>query len=231
MQRVLTLYRSTVGKKALMGVSGILLVGFVVAHMIGNLKVFQPMGPDGIHPLDQYGEFLRTLGYPLLPKYGALWIARILLLGAVGIHILAAFQLWQTSRKARSTAYHRESSQVFSYASRTLRWGGVIIVLFVVYHLLHFTTGQVHPDFTYGSVYSNLVIGFQSAPVALFYLIAVGSLSLHLYHGVWSVFATLGVQNARVQKVRRPLATALALGLFVGYAVVPVAVLTRILTL
>ncbi len=231
MRRVLTLYRSTVGKKVLMAVSGILLIGFVVGHMLGNLKAFQPMGEAGVHPLDQYGDFLRTFGYPILPEYGLLWAARIALLLAVGIHIVAAVQLWQRSRQARETRYRKETSQVFSYASRTMRWGGVIIVLFVVYHILHFTTGNVHPDFEYGSVYANLVVGFQSVPIALFYLVAVGALALHIYHGLWSVFSTLGVENPRVQRVRRPLAAAVAVGLFVGYAVVPVAVLAGILTL
>jgi succinate dehydrogenase / fumarate reductase, cytochrome b subunit len=231
MSRVLTLYRSSVGKKAIMAVSGILLIGFVIGHMLGNLKVFQSPGASGVHPLDEYGVFLRGLGYPIVPEYGVLWVARILLLGAVGVHMVAAFQLWQKSRQARAKGYKKETSQVFSYASRTMRWGGVIILLFVIYHILHFTTGSVHPDFEYGSVYANLVVGFQSVPVALFYVVAVGALCLHLYHGLWSVFSTLGVQNPRVNRIRRPLAAAVAVGLFVGYAIVPVAVLTRILTL
>lgn len=230
MSRVLTLYRSSVGKKALMAVSGILLIGFVIGHMLGNLKVFQSTGASGVHPMDQYGAFLRSLGYPIVPEYGALWVVRIALLGAVGVHMVAAFQLWRRSREARATGYKKETSQVFSYASRTMRWGGVIILLFVVYHILHFTTGSVHPDFEYGSVYANLVIGFESAPVALFYVAAVGALSLHLYHGLWSVFSTLGVQNPRIDRIRRPLAAVVAVGLFVGYAIVPVAVLSGFLT-
>jgi succinate dehydrogenase / fumarate reductase, cytochrome b subunit len=231
MRRVVTLYRSSVGKKALMAVSGILLILFVIGHMLGNLKAFQSTGPSGVHPLDEYGVFLRGLGYPIVPEYGVLWVARIVLLLAVGAHIVAAVQLWRQSRAARETGYRKEISQVFSYASRTMRWGGVIVLLFVIYHILHFTTGDVHPQFEYGSVYANLVIGFQQLPVALFYLVAVGALSLHLYHGLWSAFATLGVENLRVQRLRRPLAAAVAVGLFVGYAVVPVAVMAGILTL
>lgn len=231
MRRVVTLYRSSVGKKALMAVSGILLVLFVIGHMLGNLKAFQSTGSSGVHPLDEYGVFLRGLGYPIVPEYGVLWVARIVLLLAVGAHIVAAVQLWRQSRTARGKGYRKETSQVFSYASRTMRWGGVIVLLFVIYHILHFTTGDVHPQFEYGSVYANLVIGFQQTPVALFYLVAVGALSLHLYHGLWSVFATLGVQNVRVQRFRRPLAAAVAVGLFVGYAIVPVAVMAGILTL
>ncbi|TVP60251.1 MAG: succinate dehydrogenase [Gemmatimonadales bacterium] len=225
MSRVVSLYRSSVGKKSLMAVSGILLIGFVFGHMVGNLKAFESVGESGVHPLDSYAQFLREVGYPLIPETGLLWGVRLALLAAVGVHIVAAYQLWRQSRSARTQRYHKPDSQVFSYASRTMRWGGVIIVLFVIYHLLHFTTGDVHPDFEYGSVYQNLVIGFQSIPVALFYIVAVGALSLHLYHGIWSVFATLGVQNPRVERLRRPLAAGLSLVLFVGYVSVPIAVM------
>lgn len=223
MRRVMTLYRSSVGKKVMMAVSGIVLFGFVVGHMLGNLKFF-----EGAEALDSYALFLREVGYPLVPEYGALWGFRLLLLGAVGIHIVAAVQLWGQSRKARGRGYRKAESMVFSYASRTMRWGGVIIAAFVVYHLLHMTTGDVHPDFEYGSVYHNLVAGFQSPLVAGFYLVAVGALCLHLYHGLWSVFSTLGVQNRRIDRVRRPLAAILSVGLFLGYALVPLAILAGV---
>lgn len=225
MRRVTSLYGSSVGKKVTMALSGVVLFGFVLMHMLGNLKAFE--GPEA---MDSYALFLREAGYPLVPEYGVLWLVRIALLIAVGIHIAAAFQLWRQSRGARTHGYQKAQSQVFSYASRTMRWGGVIIVAFVIYHLLHMTTGSVHPDFEYGSVYENLVIGFQSIPVTGFYLLAVGALSFHLYHGLWSVFATLGNQNARVNRIRRPLAATIAVGMFVGYAVVPLAVLLGILT-
>ncbi len=226
MRKVMTLYRSSVGKKALMGLSGILLAGFVLAHMLGNLKMFQ-----GAAAMDGYAQYLREIGYPILPEYGALWIARLALLAALGVHAVAAFQLWSGSRAARGTGYRKEDSQVFSYASRTMRWGGVILLLFVVYHLLHFTTGHAHPDFAYGSVYANVVVGFQSPLVVGFYLLAVGALAFHLYHGIWSAFATLGNQNPRLDRMRRPLASAISIGLFVGYVTVPVAVVLGILTL
>ncbi len=230
MRRVITLYRSSVGKKVAMAVSGLILFGFVVGHMLGNLKAFESHDGVGPHPLDAYAEFLREVGYPLIPEYGLLWGFRIVLLAAVGIHIVAAVQLWRQSRSARGKGYRKETSQVFSYASRTMRWGGVIVAAFVVYHLLHFTTGHAHPEFEYGNVYDNLVIGFQNPLVAGFYLVAVGALCLHLYHGLWSIFSTLGVQNPRVDRIRRPLAAVLSIGLFVGYAVVPLAVLAGILT-
>jgi succinate dehydrogenase / fumarate reductase, cytochrome b subunit len=165
MRQVSNLYRSSVGKKALMAISGVLLAGFVVAHMLGNLKMFQ--GPEA---MDSYAVFLKQAGYPILPEYGLLWIARLALLGAIGVHVAAAFQLWRQSRAARPRGYRKEDSQVLSYASRTLRWGGVIILLFVIFHIQHFTTGRAHPDFVYGAVYQNVVLGFQSVPVAFFYL-------------------------------------------------------------
>lgn len=223
MRRVMTLYRSSVGKKVMMAVSGIVLFGFVIGHMLGNLKFF-----EGAEALDSYAVFLREAGYPLVPEYGALWGFRLVLLVAVGIHIVAAVQLWGQSRKARGRGYRKEESMVFSYASRTMRWGGVIIAAFVVYHLLHMTTGHAHPDFEYGSVYDNLVAGFQSPLVAGFYLVAVGALCLHLYHGLWSVFSTLGVQNRRIDRLRRPLAAVLSVGLFLGYALVPLAILAGV---
>jgi len=226
MRRLIRLHDSSVGRKVWMALSGFLLFGFVFAHMLGNLKAFQ-----GREALDGYAEFLRSIGYPVLPEYGLLWIARIGLLAVVAVHILAAFRLWQQSRSARRQPYRKVESQVFSYASRTMRWGGVIILVFVIYHLLHMTTGTAHPDFEYGSVYDNLVIGFQSAYVVGFYLVATGALSMHLYHGIWSAFASVGVENPRVERLRRPLAAAIAWVMFIGYAVVPLAVLTGFIEL
>ena len=226
MSRVMTLYRSSVGKKVLMAISGLILFGFIVGHMLGNLKVFQ-----GQEAMDAYALFLREVGYPVVPEYGLIWVARIVLLGALLIHVQAAVTLWLSSRRARGQGYRKEDSQVFSYASRTMRWGGVIILVFVIYHLLHLTTGTVHPDFEYGSAYANLVIGFQSPFVVGFYLLAVGALCVHLYHGLWSAFATLGSQNRRIEKVRRPLAVGIAWALFVGYAVVPLGVQAGIVSL
>lgn len=233
MPQVVKMYRSSVAKKVLMALSGVLLFGFVVGHMLGNLKAFQPWDAASgqPHPLDRYGAFLREFGYPIVPEYGLLWVMRLALLAALAVHVVAAYQLWRQSRSARQVKYGKHESQVFSYASRTMRWGGVIILLFVVYHLLHMTTGTVHPDFEYGSVYANLIIGFQNPLVAGFYLVAVGALSLHVYHGVWSLFTTLGVTNVRVERMRRPLAAVSAAALFVGYGSVPLAVFLGLLTL
>jgi succinate dehydrogenase / fumarate reductase cytochrome b subunit len=219
MNRVVSLYRSSVGKKILMALSGALLFGFVVAHMLGNLKIFA-----GEESLDGYAEWLRELGYPALPHASALWTLRILLLGAVVLHIVAAFQTWSQSRSARTQDYRKLEDLSFSYASRTMRWGGVIIGLFVVYHLLHFTTGQAHPDFVPGRVYHNFVIAFQSPLVLGFYLIAQAALCLHLYHGLWSATQTMGLNHPRYNAMRRPIALAVALGIFAGFVIPPVLV-------
>lgn len=226
MRRMISLYGSSVGKKVCMAASGVILVGFVVVHMLGNLKAFQ-----GREAYNAYSHFLREVGYPLVPESSLLWVARLLLLTAAAIHVGSAYQLWRQSRAARTERYTKFESQVFSYASRTMRWGGVIVLAFTVYHLLHLTTGTVHPDFEAGAVYDNLIIGFQSIPVTFFYLLAVGALGLHLYHGVWSAFATAGLQNPRVERIRRPIAAVLAWGVVIGYAIIPLAVWVGILGL
>lgn len=231
MQRVVTLYQSTVGKKAMMAVSGIVLFGFVLSHMIGNLKMLLGVNEEGVYAMDAYAEFLREMGYPLVPHGGVLWIARIVLLAAVGIHIVAAIQLSQRSRAARGSAYKKQEPLSFSYASRTMRWGGVIIALFIVYHILHFTTGQAHSQFVYGEVYRNYVVAFQNPLIFAFYLIAQTALCFHLFHGVWSVFQTLGANHPRYNHLRRPFAVGYALVVFVGFMLPPVLVLTGVLTL
>lgn len=225
MRRVLTLYRSSVGKKILMAATGVVFVLFVIAHMWGNLHAFQ-----GAEAFDHYAEFLREVGAPVFGYGQLLWVVRIVLLVAVGVHALAAFQLWLMSRRARPAPYGRRlEPEESTYASRTMRWGGVILLAFVIYHLLHFTTGQAHPDFIPGAAYHNLIIGFQSWIVTAAYLIAMGTLGLHLYHGVWSGFQTLGLNHPRYNRYRRPLALLIAGGIFIGFVSVPVAVLTGIL--
>ena len=221
MRRVIGLYRTSVGKKFIMAVSGVLLIGFLVAHMIGNLKVF--MGADAFN---HYAEFLREIGYPLLPHMAGLWIFRILLLLAVGLHMLSAWQVYTQSRTARGGKYTKEESLHFSYASRTMRWGGVIIAVFVVYHLLHFTVGSAHPEFVPGDAYRNVVIGFQNPLVAGFYVVALVMVTFHVYHGLWSAFQTVGANHPKYNPYRRPLAVVLALVLLAGFLTVPVGVVT-----
>ena len=159
---------STLGKKAVMAVSGVVLFGFVLVHMAGNLKLYQ-----GAEKLNAYAAWLRELGAPLLPSSGALWIVRVVLLAAVAAHIVSAYQLTALSRRARPVGYRDRTWVVADYAARTMRWGGVILLLFVIYHLMHLTWGNVHPDFrpheiaADGSeryfVYENVVAGLLMA--------------------------------------------------------------------
>ena len=223
MPQVVTLYRSSVGKKILMAVSGIVLVGFIVLHMLGNLKVF-----SGEAGFNAYAGFLREVGYPALPHTSALWTVRIVLLVATFVHVWMAFQLWGGSRAARTERYARNKDLSFAYASRTMRWGGVILLLFIVYHVLHFTTGHAHHDFVPHDAYHNFVTAFQVPWIVLVYVVAQAALCLHLYHGVWSVFQTLGANHPRYNRYRRPLAALLAIGVFVGFVVPPLAVLARV---
>jgi succinate dehydrogenase / fumarate reductase cytochrome b subunit len=222
--RALTLRDSTVGKKIMMAVTGVILIGFVIVHMIGNLKVYQ-----GADVFNHYAEGLRTLGEPFFGYGQLLWILRIILLAAVIIHIVAAVQLVLHSRKARAIGYRKyDGDMVFSYASRTMTWGGLIILGFVIYHLLHLTFGSAHPDFIPGDAYHNLVAGFRSWPVSIAYVLAMIPLGFHLYHGFWSMLQTLGASNPKVNRIRRPIAAVLALVVVLGNISFPVAVLTGV---
>lgn len=227
MRRVHSLYRSSVGKKILMAATGVLFVLFVIAHMVGNLKAFL-----GAEHFDEYAEFLRSVGAPAVPHGWLLWGFRIALLACLAIHALFALQTWRTSATARPVKYARGlTPEESTFASRTMRWGGVVLFVFVVAHLLHFTTGHLHPDFQPGEAYHNLVLGFQTPWVAVLYIVVVAVLGLHLYHGVWSGMQTLGLNHPRYNWFRRPLAAVVALVVFAGFISVPVGVLTGALAL
>ena len=217
------LWGTMVGKKVVMAVTGIVLVGFVIAHMLGNLKIFL-----GAQAIDTYAAFLRTMGEPLFPYSVLLWVVRIVLLTCVALHITAAVQLTRMSRAARPHGYDTKESIATTYAARTMRWSAVILVLFIVYHLLHLTGGVVgfQPgQFRDLSVYHNVVAGFSVWYVSLFYIVAMACLCLHLDHGIWSLLQTLGWNNARTTSTLRTLSRAVALAVFVGFISVPVAVL------
>jgi succinate dehydrogenase / fumarate reductase cytochrome b subunit len=217
------LWGTMVGKKVVMAVTGLVLVGFVVAHMLGNLKIFL-----GAEAIDTYAVFLRTMGEPALPYGLLLWVARVILVACVALHITAAVQLTRMNWAARPQGYDTKRSIATTYAARTMRWSGVILVLFIVYHLLHLTAGAVgfrSGEFRDLSVYGNVVAGFSVWYVALFYVVAMACLCLHLDHGVWSMLQTLGWNNARTTRTLQVLSRAVALVVFVGFISVPVAVL------
>lgn len=227
MVSTVALYRSTIGKKVVMAVTGIILVGFVVAHMVGNLKIY--LGPEAIN---EYGHFLREVGEPLFPRETLLWIARIVLLGSVVLHIVAATQLTILDRASRPQRYAYQKPQQATYASLTMRYGGVIVLLFIIYHILHFTVGAVgysSTPFEEGNVYQNVITGFSVWYVSAFYIAAMVALGLHLYHGVWSMFQTLGWNSRKWNSLLRGLAIATAVSVVIGNISIPVAVLTGIL--
>jgi len=205
---------SSVGKKIVMGTTGLILVGFVALHMAGNLQFFA-----GSERFDAYSNLLQVDLIELT------WLLRVTLLAAVVLHIVAAYQLTMRSRAARPEDYARRDPQVSTYASRTMRWGGVYLLLFIPYHLLHFTTGTLHPSFVRGQAYGNVVVGFQTAWVSLFYLGAMAILSLHLYHGAWAAFRTLGFARPSNDPLHRRLALAIAVIVPLGFSLLPLSVM------
>ena len=180
--------------------------------------------------LNDYAHFLRTVGYPAMPNQAALWAVRLVLLFSIGVHATAAFQTWSRSRAARAQGYRRNDDLSFSWASRTMRYGGVLLLIFVVYHLLHFTTGTLHPDFVEGDVYHNFVVAFHNPAVLLVYLVAQAALGMHLYHGLWSATQTLGANHPKYNRLRRPAAMTIALAIFLGFMIPPVLVLAGVLS-
>jgi succinate dehydrogenase / fumarate reductase cytochrome b subunit len=222
MSWIASFYRSAVGKKAVMAVTGVFLFGWIFAHMLGNLKLYL-----GAEHMNQYAQWLRVMGSPAMPNSGLLWIMRVALVVAVWLHIQAATQLTIQSRNARPVAYRQRETVAASYASRTMRWGGVIIVLFVFYHLAHLTFGgRVAPvTFVPDDPYHNVVAGFQVWWVSAIYIIANLALGLHLYHGLWSMFNSLGLNARKFNAARRVFATTFALIITVANVSFPTMVL------
>lgn len=212
--------------KALMAVSGLIMIGYLLAHMYGNLKVF-----SGQQAFDDYAHHLRTLGEPILPYGGALWIIRIVLLAAIIAHIYSAVTLWKRDRRARGGTSRYASSKAKrgvqrSYASFTLRWGGIIIVLFIVYHLLHLTWNVSAPGGASDSPFQRLVNGFSIWWLVAVYTIALIAVGFHLRHGVWSALTTLGANTSATTRRRlNVLAYVVAIAITGGFLLVPFSIL------
>ncbi len=212
--RAFRFYDSTVFKKAVMAVTGLILFGFVIGHLIGNLQIY-----EGREKLDAYGHFLHSIP-------AALWTARIVLLVSVGLHILATVQLARLKMAARPVKYVKKDNSHSSYASRTMYWSGPIILAFVIYHLLHLTLGVAQPNgFIEGHVYDNVVLGFQNWFVSGFYIIAMVLLCMHLYHGVFSMFQSLGAYHPNYTPLVKRFAAFIAIVIALGNISIPVAVL------
>ena len=219
---VLSLTRSTIGKKVIMAVTGLIWIGFVFFHMYGNLKVF-----GGQEYFNTYAAGLRSIGSPIFGHTHLLWVARLALIVAIVLHVWAALSLYRAARHARPNRYAMYRPVQANPAALTIRYGGLAIFFFIIYHLMHFTWGVpfVHTTFIHGDAYHNLVAGFQSIPVVIVYVVAVTALGLHLYHGTWSMFQTLGLNNRTYTGALRGVSLALALIISVGFVIVPLSVL------
>ncbi|WP_040479867.1 succinate dehydrogenase cytochrome b subunit [Longispora albida] len=222
MTRSKSLTRSTVGKKAVMAVTGLMLVGFLFFHALGNMKVF--FGGDAF---DHYSHWLRTVLTPILPHEGFLWLARVGLLAAVIGHIWSATSLALRAKRARPVKYAHRKPVQGSYAARTMRWGGVIVVLFVIYHILDLTTGHLNPN-PDGGPFARLSADFAPSRwyVTAFYVLAVVTVGFHLRHGLWSAIQTLGRSNERREKFLKGVALGFSVLLCAMFLSVPFAVVT-----
>ena len=219
---LLTLYRSTIGKKVIMAVTGLLLVLFVIGHMAGNLQVF-----GGPAKMNGYAAFLKSTGE-------LLWLVRIGLLVALLLHVLMAWQLTRIKAAARPIDFQKRQPQVSTRASRSMRWGGVLLLVFIVFHILHFTTGTLfsyasradaqYAGFSASDVYGNVISGFRVPWVVAFYVMAMLFLMLHLFHGAWSSVRTLGLTKPSQHPLHRRVATVIALVVWLGFSAIPVAV-------
>lgn len=217
MNRAQHFLASSPGKKIVMAVSGLALFGFVMAHLAGNLQVY--LGPTR---LDEYGAALRHM--PAL-----LWTMRLGLLAMALLHVWAATTLTLLNRRARPVGYREKENRESTYASRTMRWSGVLLLLFIVYHLMHFTFGNVHPDFIEGAINHNLVVGLSHKLPAIFYIVSMLALGLHMYHGIWSFLQTLGLAHPRYNHLRHVFATLVTVIVVAGNISFPLAVLTGLI--
>ena len=218
MGRLRGFYASMVGKKVVMGVTGLIGIGFVILHSLGNLLVFR-----GAAAINSYSHFLKSTGE-------LLWTLRVVLVVAVILHVIAAVQLTLQSRAARPIGYTRRESQVATIGSRTMRWGGVFLLVFIILHILHFTTGTIEPAgvFTPEDVYANVVASFRIWWVALFYVLAMVALGLHLFHGAWSSVRSIGVSPPSPQPLHKRISVVIALLVWAAFTAVPVGVFAGI---
>lgn len=223
---LLSFYRSTIGKKIIMGVTGLIGIGYVIVHIAGNLQAF--VGPEKIN---SYGALLHG------PLAEVTWAVRILLIVSVVLHVLMAYQLTMLSRAARPVEYRKKRPQVATLASRTMKWGGVLLLVFIIVHILHFTTETIDPAGWRGmrdsrgnrDVYGDIVASFRIWWVAGFYIIAMLALGLHLYHGAWSSVRTLGYAKSTPNPLHRRIALGVAAIVWLGFSIIPLAVIAGVL--
>ena len=212
-RRAFRFYESTVFKKAVMAVTGLIMFAFVIGHLIGNLQVFE--GPE---KLNAYGRFLRI-------EPALLWAVRLGLLVSVILHIVVTVQLALLKKEARPVGYVKKDNSHSSYASRTMYWSGPIIGLFIVYHILHLTLGVAQPGYIEGDVYHNVIAGFQNPLISGFYILAMILLCMHLYHGIYSMFQSLGANHPIYTPILKKFAAVMAFAIAIGNISIPVSVL------
>lgn len=224
--RAVRFWEAPIGKKVVMAITGLILFGYVIGHLLGNLQIYAA-DPQQIN---RYAAFLHSPGN-VIP----LWVIRALLLAAVILHIVSAVQLWAQNNAARPVAYKKKNDVPTAYAARTMRWSGVIVGAFIVFHILHLTVGSVLPIHEIGpnapDVRYNVITGFQNPAVAGFYIVAMILLCMHLYHGLWSMFQSMGFSHPRYTPLLKKGAALVAILIAVGNISIPIAVLAGFLTL
>ena len=229
MSRFATLYQSLLGKKVIAAITGLILFGFLIGHVTGNLKVFTGATDAGVPHIDEYAHFLRVAGTPLLPAEAVLWGARVVLLISVVLHMTVVIQLAMHSAEARPRDYVKKKRKMASFSALYMMFSGLLIAFFVVFHILHFTTGTiVIGEFEHGYVYNNLQSSFSAAHwyIPAFYIVTMIVIGFHLNHGVWSLFQTLGWDNPDRNKALRAGATIVTVLIVLGFIAVPLSFLS-----
>ena len=229
----LNLYQNAVGKKWVMAVTGIMLLGFVLFHMFGNIKLYIGViehNGENIYDVDLYGEFLRELLVPLFPRTWFLWLLRFGLIGGFILHIHAAYSLNRLNLASNQSYASKRDWLAANFASRSMRYTGVIVLAYLIFHLADLTWGWIpSTEWERGEVQANVVNSLSNPVVAIIYIVANVMLAVHIYHGVYSMFQSLGINNPRYNSLRRSLACGLALVILLGNVSFPIAVLTNII--
>ncbi|REJ83907.1 MAG: succinate dehydrogenase [Acidobacteria bacterium] len=229
-RRLVALYRSQLGKKVVVAVTGLIMVGFLVVHLAGNLKVFLPDPEPGVADIDVYAEALREIGVPFLPHGAVVWATRLALLAAVILHVVCVLQLSAQSRAARRGGYAERRYQRATWAARLMMVSGLTLLVYIVFHLAHLTVGVVEPDrFVHGALYYNLYEAFTRWPFVLIYTVGMAAVAFHVYHGAWSVFQTLGLDSPERNRLFRGVAIGLAILFLVGFLSIPFAFVSGVL--
>ena len=225
-------YKSTIGKKVSMALSGVIMVVFVIGHMAGNLKIFAGIdSATGDYKIDDYGRFLRSMGAEMFGHSGFLWVVRGVLVVALLVHAISGIQLARLNRMAKPITGNDIRYRSANAASKTMLYGGLFLLCFITFHILHFTTGHVHTQgFVEGEVYQNVWNAFQNLGIASVYVVAMGFLAMHLYHGTWSMFQTLGVDTPSWNNGIRSVAKIVAVLMFIGFSAVPVSIAMDLLS-